>query len=393
MRRAYLSAITAALLLVLLAPMCALASHDDIPPAFAHELSRLCRYECSDPRALASLLTNGTYGRAYVSRDGFMTITAPEGESIAALYLCWRDAPASYTLERREGDGWTAFYTGQAAYLHTLDTFAPVDSLRVRVPDGGALRLDELRAFTCGTLPQDVQRWQPTYGKCDLLLLVAHPDDELLFFGGLLPWYAAQGKHVLVATMTCRKAERGHELLDALWRAGIRHYPSIGRFTDRYTFELDELYDAWMREDADYTFVKLVREHQPDVIVSHSTSGEYGHAAHKACADIALRMFDRCADALYLPQLSHRLGVWQPKKLYLHQYRQNELWMDWSRTVGGIPAARIADEAFKLHRSQKHFTMYDSPDELYCNAEFGLALTTVGLDQRKDDFFENIVPE
>ena len=71
--------------------------------------------------------------------------------------------------------------------------------------------------------------------KADLLFLIAHPDDELLFTGGAIPTYAVEkGKQVAVAYLTPSNTTRRSEALNGLWAMGVRNYPIFGEFSDRY---------------------------------------------------------------------------------------------------------------------------------------------------------------
>ena len=66
--------------------------------------------------------------------------------------------------------------------------------------------------FSDGELPDWVQQWEPTPKKADLLLLVAHPDDELIFFGGTIPTYAVEkNMNVVVAYMSYSNTTRRSE--------------------------------------------------------------------------------------------------------------------------------------------------------------------------------------
>ena len=77
------------------------------------------------------------------------------------------------------------------------------------------LKINEVFVFGDGDLPDWVQRWEPTPEKADLLLLVAHPDDELIFFGGTIPTYAVErGMNVVVAYMSYSNTTRRSELLE-----------------------------------------------------------------------------------------------------------------------------------------------------------------------------------
>ena len=66
-----------------------------------------------------------------------------------------------------------------------------------------------------------VQQWQAPLEKADLLALAAHPDDEILFLGGTIPYYAGEmGKAVQVAYLVPTMPYRRLELLDGLWLCG-----------------------------------------------------------------------------------------------------------------------------------------------------------------------------
>lgn len=52
--------------------------------------------------------------------------------------------------------------------------------------------IGELYVYGAGEVPSEVQRWGMPSGKMDMMLIVAHPDDELLWFGGTIPYYAGQ---------------------------------------------------------------------------------------------------------------------------------------------------------------------------------------------------------
>ncbi len=68
----------------------------------------------------------------------------------------------------------------------------------------------------------------------------------------------------------------------------------------------------------------LIRRYKPEVIVTHDGGGEYGHGAHKVCADVAKYCVENSADASVLPELAKKYGTWSVKKLYLHMGEENE---------------------------------------------------------------------
>ena len=377
-------AIAALALLTLLLPFGAARAEAAV------ELSAQCAFTCDGLSVRTqSRLTDGGYLHPFEEARGRLEIAAPEGERIGWLYLCFAQTPADWRVERLGENGWEAFASPTEGFAHALVAVPSLSKVRIVAQDE-PLALNEARIFTQGELPANVQAWQPTPQKADLLVLAAHPDDEFIFFGGLIPLYVSRGKQVVAACAAVRSGARRSEFLNGLWEAGVRAYPVFGAFRDRYSRTLEAAYDLWTREELDYFVMRLYREYQPEVVVTHDAGGEYGHGAHKACADSALRMFDKAADALYLPQLSRRLGVWQPKKLYLHLWPENPTRLDYSADVGGRTALDAALKAFSLHVSQQHFHVQCNPDDPYDCALFGLARTVVGPDALGGDLFENL---
>ena len=134
----------------------------------------------------------------------------------------------------------------------------------------------------------------------------------------------------------------------------------------------------------------LFRRYQPDVVITHDVKGEYGHGAHRTTADAAIHAVTLAADAAYAPETGES---WQVKKLYLHLYTENALEMDWRRPLEafqGKTAFQVADEAFKMHKSQQSNGLIVQDWGEYANNRYGLYFSTVGPDEEKNDFFENI---
>ena len=122
------------------------------------------------------------------------------------------------------------------------------------------------------------------------MTLVAHPDDELLWFGGLLPTYAGERKlAVQVVYVVPTTPNRRLELLDGLQHCGVTAYPAFVGMRDTRSNTLAGQYKRWNKNRLFETMTGFVRRYKPDVLVTQDFNGEYGHGAHRATADAAVK--------------------------------------------------------------------------------------------------------
>lgn len=218
-----------------------------------------------------------------------------------------------------------------------------------------------------------------------LLCIFAHPDDETLSMGSALAAYAARGVETYVLTAT--RGERGwfgppeqnpgpealgrmreRELRAAAAVLGIRQVSFLG-YRDG---DLDQADVA----EAIAAIVTHVREVRPQVVVTFSPDGDYGHPDHIAISQLASAALVCAADARYgdpgLVLPPHRVD-----KLYYvvqspalaaaisellgditievdGQLRRSVTWPDWAITtrVDGTDFLPTAIEAVYCHRSQ-----------------------------------------
>lgn len=258
------------------------------------------------------------------------------------------------------------------------------------------MQIAELSLYSEGTLPEGVYDWLPPVDKADLLVVSAHCDDELIYFGGTIPYYAGEkGLAVQVAYMANADRARVDEALNGLWHAGVRNAPVFLPLKDVYTETLRLALLNWGEEETTKTLVGLIRRFRPEVIVTHDLEGEYGHGAHRATAYCMMQAVPQAASEAAFPDSAAEYGVWQAQKLYLHLYPENMITMDWNTPLsafGGKTALEIANEAYHMHVSQLEYHKNVAEDGDYSSLLFGLALTTVGEDEAKDDFFEHIDP-
>ena len=383
-------------LIWMLAALLALA-----PAAFAQtaqEMTDRCAFSSVGKKTLGRM-TDGDYRTYWASSSNGSAYVEIEAEdAIGGVYVQFYDDAAALDVQTRDASGaWQTVAQTDGAFLATYAAAdAGAKTVRIRPKDGkGRLFIAELRVLGEGDAPGWVQQWQAPIEKADLLALAAHPDDEILFLGGTIPYYAGEmGKAVQVAYLVPTMPYRRLELLDGLWLCGVRNYPILGHFPDQFQLTLKGMYaqKGWSRESV-YRFVtEVYRACRPDVVVTQDVNGEYGHGAHRAAADAAQAAVALAADASYQKKMAHS-EPWQIKKLYIHLYEQNPVKMDWRKPLAafeGQTAFDVACRAFACHVSQQKTDYHVEDFGPYDNSRFGLAFSAVGEDTRKDDFFEHV---
>ena len=358
------------------------------------EITKQCRIKVPGGKQNREKITDRKYMTSWQSGKGnkaSLTITLPEGVRQGGIYITWDKTPESWTL--RQGEDIIQQSDDNAfAHVHMPFEGGQPLHLEIKAPKGKPFGVGELFVYA-GETPGWVQQWQPTQPRADLLVLVAHPDDELLFMGGAIPYYQhEQGKQVVVSYMTCANGMRRSEMLNGLWEMGVRHDPVIGGFRDVSAKSMDRMYEIWKGDQAQAYIVELLRRFRPQVVLSHDLKGEYGHPAHRAVAEMALKGVEAAGQQSLYPESAAAYGAWQVDKLYLHLYPDNPITMDWSKPLtafGGKTAMEVADMGYAMHRSQRARHQMGM-NASYDATRFGLAYTMVGLDAARDDFFEHI---
>ena len=357
--------------------------------------------------------------KSYKTSSGSATITITNAEGIGSLYLMFDLEYGTYVITDAEtGEQFTA---GQYEMLHEyVDLYAKWGHAPKSVTvsfENGKVRLSEIRVFSPGAAPSDVQTWQPPLeGKTDLLLLATHGDDDQLFFAGLLPHYAGEvGAAVQVAYLTDHRNltnARTHEMLNGLWAVGVTAYPVFADFADFRIDSLQGTYDEYARLGTTKTelleyVVTQIRRFKPQVIVGHDVNGEYGHGMHMVYTDLLKQALDVVQDAAQFPETAEKYGVWVVPKTYLHLYKENPIVLDYDRPLehfDGMTAFEVTQKlGYPCHLSQQYTWFTDwingknapitkaTEIQTYNPCNFGLYRSTVGADVNKNDFLENII--
>ena len=383
----------------------------------AEDLTAGCSVKVVDKGGKAKSITDGKYTTFWESsKRNEPWVTISSDKPIYGLYLCFRNLPESYVIQKKSGEDWVTVAEGDPLYYHAFYELDGLNKIRILSTAGkkNILGFNEIYAFGEGEIPEWVQRWQPPVEKADLLFLIAHPDDELLFTGGAIPTYGSElEKQVEVVYLTSSNPTRRSEALNGLWHMGVRNYPVFGNFSDRYA-KSGKLKDAYKLINGGQNTVwswvtEQYRRFRPEIVVTQDINGEYGHPQHKMIADAAIQCYTKAADPSEFKESADQYGPWQVKKLYIHLYgeEENQTVLDWEKPLtafGGKTGAQLAAEAFALHVSQKgmgagkgdkfeEFTVEKTGAKKYPYDHFGLYSTEVGQDEAKNDFLEHIDSE
>ena len=366
----------------------------------AEDLTKRCTLKATVDQERVNRINNGRYDQYWSGTGGSLTIRLPEGEACQGISLSFfRDAAPLTVYVMTDMGMWKR----EAVYADGFrNAYIPVQArgeISVSASNGQAeWALSALSVWGEGELPESVQRWtswQPDE-EADLLLFATHPDDELIWFGGLIPYYTVErDMKVQVAYADgAYSPSRVNELLDGLWHCGVRRYPELGPFRDFKVKSEGLVRGRWGKNAAETWCTAVIRRYRPKVVVTHAQNGESGHNQHKVLSKAVVNAATEWAgNAEKDPDSAKSYGTFTPQKLYLHRYGKEQTFLDWTQplsTFNGKTGAEIAQEAFDKHISQDRsgYRIYVSgPND---SRYFGLYYSLVGPDEARDDLFEHI---
>lgn len=351
----------------------------------------------------ASHLFDDNYYSDYTFPAGTeIRITAEE--EISSLYIIFGSYPDEWTLRTESGEQ----TCGQNGFLHehvSLDT--PSKSVQICLPDYPVL-IRDIYAFSDGYLPSFVQTWQNLEDGADILVFSTHYDDELLFLGGLIPYYSAvRGLRVQVCYMTSNYLTdfsnyrfRPHEALNGLWVCGDHFYPVTNEVDDYQAYSYWDAVNHYGQDTFLEFQVEMIRRFKPLVVVTQAEDGEYGHGAHVLTALSAEKAVDAAYDPEQFPESAEKYGVWDTPKIYLHYYGDPEeiTWLSYevrAPELGWKTPFQVAQEAYRQHVTQQQwegFYVYGFGHSYDCH-RFGLYRSLVGKDVEHNDLMENVSRE
>ena len=341
-----------------------------------------------------------------------ITITAEE--PIRALYIKWYYAPDPWKLQVNGME----YPCGQKDYVQEYveipKEHGDVTSVTMVLGDS-AERIIDIYALSDGPLPDFVHVWDDPYEEADVLLISTHADDEVLFFGGLIPTYVDRSNSMDSGNIRLQVAYftdffqsepyRVQELLEGLWIMGLRNYPQLGEFYDNYSESYEEAAGQFDHDACLEYIVRTIRRFKPQVVIGQDpVNGEYGHGGHMWCAGLIKEALPLTNDAGSYPDSAAQYGLWEVPKVYFHLYSEQQIEFDARvplESFGGKTAIEVANEAYDAHWSQSSWMWFkvsdgqdpelaEYGDKLNCT-KFGLYQSTVGEDTGLNDILEHIV--
>lgn len=189
-----------------------------------------------------------------------------------------------------------------------------------------------------------------------LLAVMAHPDDESFGIGGTLALYARRGVDVFLVCGTRGEAgempesmlqgfqsiaeKREAELRCAGGILGIKSIRFLGYRDSGMAGSPDNTHPQALAAQPEAVvageIARIIRELQPDVVITFDPIGGYHHPDHIAIHNTTVRAFEMAADDNFILE---GLTAFQPKKLYFQTMSRSFLrfavWM--LRVMGRDP--------------------------------------------------------
>lgn len=179
--------------------------------------------------------------------------------------------------------------------------------------------------------------------RARLLISYAHPDDESFGLGALIAKYVAQGVEVYLICATngdvgTVKPEflEGYDSVAALRLAELDKASKILGFTEVFTFGYkdsgmmgsetsNDPACLWQQpvEAVTRRVVEVIREIQPQVVITFNKYGGYGHPDHIAIQRATYEAFFKAGDASYETGQT----PYQPQKLYYSAIARRQIQM------------------------------------------------------------------
>ena len=338
-------------------------------------------------------LTDDSYKTYLTVRAGGEITVDGKGKALGSILLQFYDRATETEVLAQVGEVWISAGVRGKYLSDWLALPEGTKAVRIVNTSKSRMMMAQVTLFGPGDRPDKSPEWHDCE-KADLMVFACHPDDELLWLGGLLPTYAGErGLEVQVVYAVPSTPIRRLELLDGLCHCGVTCYPAFMNLPDKRSTTLSGAYKHWNKNRMCKMETAFIRQYRPEVVVTHDFSGEYGHGGHRAVADTVRLSVGYAADSAKHTDSVKTYGTWQVKKFYVHLYAENRIQQDWHVPLArfdGKDGMTVATEALDLHRSQVANGWAMEEGGACDNTLFGLYMTTVGPDEAGNDLFEHI---
>lgn len=364
-------------------------------------LSRSCEYTTTNRsrEGLREIWDANSSSDYIVKGPGELIISWEDPTPAKRLYVEWKMLPKDFTITQYRKDG--SVVKTAAGETYQLNQLYAISEDTRKISLSSQTDMDICTAVVYGpdTIPKDYHPWKATPAKLDYLMIVAHPDDDVIFMGAIVPTYGVERglNGTIVYTCSSNIRYRCNEALNGAWAMGLRNHPIFADFPDILPSQREQRESLFTVKELTNYYVRIIRQYKPEVVISHDTEGEYGHWQHKYVAEAVCAAVSLAADDTYDPESVGQYGVFQVKKLYLHLYPENKIKLDVTSPLaafGNKNIVEISNAAFQEHVSQADAShLNDSHDGVYSLSDYGLYFSSVGADQSGNDMFEHIDPE
>jgi len=173
----------------------------------------------------------------------------------------------------------------------------------------------------------------PAGGRCRLLGVFAHPDDETFCAGGTFARYAGQGAEIMVVSATrgqagqIRDAGAGNrptiaavreaELRLACERLGVTRVRCLDHVDGTLA---DTGFSALVDE-----VTEIIREFRPDIVITFGPDGGYGHPDHVTISAVTAAACQRAAGPGHRPDRTAARSLRRPPRLYYRHFPPGDL--------------------------------------------------------------------
>src|SRR3954451_21069477 len=182
-----------------------------------------------------------------------------------------------------------------------------------------------------------------------LMVVHAHPDDEVIGTGGTLARYVSEGVRTVLVTCTLGEegeivvpeldTEENHARLAEIRRDELDQAVAILKISDLEVLpyrdsgmiglpsnEHPDCFNKADKDEATGRLVHLVRQYRPQVLVTYNEHGGYGHPDHLMAHAITVAAFDAAGDPARYPDAG---APWTPLKLYFIGFRRSTWLKAW----------------------------------------------------------------